>query len=204
MGNSAIIRRTIQKPAWAPGRRLWEKRPDATGQTPAPRLVMASVEEGMPRFGFTGGVQDIPAWGDMLKKVNLAGLADKICCPLLNLWATGAGRPCKTTPALSSTLCRIRAAASSSPPRTREPRSTGGEAIPASCTRSASIGWTRSSRPEHRLHRPRHCRGTLLRARKTGHYVRAGQRIQASRSASRGARHASPPRIIFPGAFVRS
>lgn len=40
-----------------------------------------SVEEGMPRFGFTGGVQDIQAWGDMLKKMNLAGLEDKITCP---------------------------------------------------------------------------------------------------------------------------
>ena len=51
-----------------------------------------SVEEGMPRFGFTGGVQDIPAWGDMLKKMNLAGLQDKITCPLLNLSATGEGK----------------------------------------------------------------------------------------------------------------
>ena len=51
-----------------------------------------SVEEGMPRFGFPNGTSDIAAWGDMLKKMNLAGLEDKITCPLLNLSSTGEGK----------------------------------------------------------------------------------------------------------------
>jgi pimeloyl-ACP methyl ester carboxylesterase len=51
-----------------------------------------SIEEGMPRFGFTGGIKDIPAWGDMLKKMNLSGLENKITCPLLNLSSTGEGK----------------------------------------------------------------------------------------------------------------
>jgi hypothetical protein len=51
-----------------------------------------SVEEGMPRFGFRNDVGDIPAWGDMLKKMNLSGLEDKITCPLLNLSSTGEGK----------------------------------------------------------------------------------------------------------------
>jgi dienelactone hydrolase len=50
-----------------------------------------SVEEGMPRFGFDHGVEDIPKWGEELKKMNLTGLEHRITCPLLNLSSTGEG-----------------------------------------------------------------------------------------------------------------
>jgi pimeloyl-ACP methyl ester carboxylesterase len=51
-----------------------------------------SVEEGFARFGFDNGVEDIRDWGAMLKKMTLAGLADKITCPVLNLSSTGEGK----------------------------------------------------------------------------------------------------------------
>jgi pimeloyl-ACP methyl ester carboxylesterase len=50
-----------------------------------------ALEEGMPRFGFTNGAEDLAAWGDMIKKMNLWGLEDKITCPILNISTTGEG-----------------------------------------------------------------------------------------------------------------
>jgi pimeloyl-ACP methyl ester carboxylesterase len=50
-----------------------------------------SLEEGMPRFGFPHGAADLPAWGQMMKKMNLWGLQDKITCPLLNISSAGEG-----------------------------------------------------------------------------------------------------------------
>jgi pimeloyl-ACP methyl ester carboxylesterase len=51
-----------------------------------------SIEEGMPRFGFPNGIEDLTAWGEMMKKMNLWGLEDKITCPVLNISTTGEGR----------------------------------------------------------------------------------------------------------------
>jgi pimeloyl-ACP methyl ester carboxylesterase len=51
-----------------------------------------ALKEMMPRFGFTGGVSAIPAWGEYLKRFSLAGLEDKITCPILNISATGEGK----------------------------------------------------------------------------------------------------------------
>ena len=50
-----------------------------------------ALEEGMPRFGFTDGLSDVPAWAEAIKKMTLWGLEDKITCPLLNLSSTGEG-----------------------------------------------------------------------------------------------------------------
>lgn len=55
---------------------------------PMPRY---GVKEMMPRFGYTGGVSDIPAWGECLKRFSLAGLEEKITCPILNISTTGEG-----------------------------------------------------------------------------------------------------------------
>jgi predicted alpha/beta-fold hydrolase len=51
-----------------------------------------ALDEAMPRFGFLNGVSDLPAWGEMLKKMKLWGLEDKITCPLLNISTTGEGK----------------------------------------------------------------------------------------------------------------
>jgi len=51
-----------------------------------------AVEEVMPRFGLTRGISDIPAWGEYLKRFSLAGLEDKITCPILNISTTGEGK----------------------------------------------------------------------------------------------------------------
>jgi pimeloyl-ACP methyl ester carboxylesterase len=50
-----------------------------------------ALEEGMPRFGFTDGLSDVPAWAEAIKKMTLWGLEDRITCPLLNLSSTGEG-----------------------------------------------------------------------------------------------------------------
>ena len=54
--------------------------------------TLYGIEEMMPRFGFTGGVGDIPAWGESLRLFSCAGLEDKITCPILNISATGEGK----------------------------------------------------------------------------------------------------------------
>lgn len=51
-----------------------------------------TLNEGMPRFGFSGGAKELSAWGEMLKKMTLWGLEDKITCPVLNISTTGEGR----------------------------------------------------------------------------------------------------------------
>jgi dienelactone hydrolase len=51
-----------------------------------------ALKEMMPRFGYTGGASDIPAWGEYLKRFSLAGLENKIACPILNISATGEGK----------------------------------------------------------------------------------------------------------------
>jgi len=51
-----------------------------------------AVKEMMPRFGFAGGVRDLPAWGEYLKRFSCAGLEDTITCPILNISATGEGK----------------------------------------------------------------------------------------------------------------
>jgi pimeloyl-ACP methyl ester carboxylesterase len=50
-----------------------------------------AVKEMMPRFGYTG-VSDLLAWGEYLKRFSLAGLEEKITCPILNISATGEGK----------------------------------------------------------------------------------------------------------------
>ncbi len=103
-----------------------------------------SVEEGMPRFGFKNGIGEIPAWGEMLKKMNLSGLETRSPARCSTCRRRERERSCTTTPVHSPTRCRIRLTASFSPPRTRELRCTASEATPASCTRSRSTGSTRS------------------------------------------------------------
>jgi hypothetical protein len=51
-----------------------------------------ALEEGMPRFGFSNGARDLPAWGEMIKQMNLSGLEDQITCPVLNISTTGEGK----------------------------------------------------------------------------------------------------------------
>ena len=51
-----------------------------------------SVEEGLPRFGFQPRAANLAAWGEMMKKMTLWGLEDKITIPLLNMSATGEGK----------------------------------------------------------------------------------------------------------------
>jgi hypothetical protein len=51
-----------------------------------------ALVEGMPRFGFPNGAEDLPAWGEMIKQMNLWGLEDKITCPVLNISTTGEGK----------------------------------------------------------------------------------------------------------------
>jgi len=48
-----------------------------------------ALKEMTPRFGFTGGVSDIPAWGEYLKLFSCAGLEDKTTCPILAISTTG-------------------------------------------------------------------------------------------------------------------
>jgi pimeloyl-ACP methyl ester carboxylesterase len=50
-----------------------------------------AIEEGMPRFGFPNGIDDLTSWGEMMR-MNLWGLEDKITCPVLNISTTGEGR----------------------------------------------------------------------------------------------------------------
>lgn len=50
-----------------------------------------SLEEGMPRFGFPNGAADLPAWGQMMKNMNLWGLEEQITCPVLNISTVGEG-----------------------------------------------------------------------------------------------------------------
>ena len=84
----------------------------------------------MPRFGFTGGVQDIQAWGDMLKKMNLAGLEDKITCPPAQSLGDRRGKDhVRQRRVFFDALPNPRNRCS--PPRTRAPRCTASEAIPA-------------------------------------------------------------------------
>jgi hypothetical protein len=54
--------------------------------------TLYGIKEMMPRFGYTGGASDIPAWGEYLKRFSCAGLEDKITCPILNISATGEGK----------------------------------------------------------------------------------------------------------------
>jgi hypothetical protein len=68
----------------------WFTNPPAADEL-APRQRYG-VEEMMPRFGFTGGVSDIPAWGEYLKRFTLDGLEDKITCPILAISTTGEGK----------------------------------------------------------------------------------------------------------------
>lgn len=79
MGNSTIIWGDNPKARTGTRTAIKGKAARRHRQTPVPLLVTASVERGMARFAFTGGVQDVPAWGDMLKKTNMAGLAGKLC-----------------------------------------------------------------------------------------------------------------------------
>jgi hypothetical protein len=51
-----------------------------------------ALTEMMPRFGFTGGVSDLSAWGESLKLFSCAGLEDKITCPILAISTTGEGK----------------------------------------------------------------------------------------------------------------
>jgi dienelactone hydrolase len=51
-----------------------------------------ALSELMPRFGFSGGVSDLPAWGKYLKRFSCAGLEDTITCPILNISTTGEGK----------------------------------------------------------------------------------------------------------------
>jgi pimeloyl-ACP methyl ester carboxylesterase len=49
------------------------------------------IEEGMPRFGIRNGLAGIAQFAEALKKMNLAGLEEKITCPLLNISSTAEG-----------------------------------------------------------------------------------------------------------------
>jgi len=51
-----------------------------------------TLEEGMPRFGFSQGITDLFAWGSLLKKMTLWGLEERITCPLLNISTSGEGK----------------------------------------------------------------------------------------------------------------
>ena len=51
-----------------------------------------SIEEGLPRFGFQPRAGNLAAWAEMLKKMTLWGLEDKITIPLLNMSSTGEGK----------------------------------------------------------------------------------------------------------------
>jgi pimeloyl-ACP methyl ester carboxylesterase len=51
-----------------------------------------AATETMPRFGLTGGASDIPAWAGVMKRFSLAGLEDKITCPILNISTTAEGK----------------------------------------------------------------------------------------------------------------
>jgi hypothetical protein len=46
----------------------------------------------MPRFSIRNGLQRIAQFGQMLMKLNLRGLEEKINCPVLNISSTGEGR----------------------------------------------------------------------------------------------------------------
>jgi pimeloyl-ACP methyl ester carboxylesterase len=54
--------------------------------------TLYALKEMMPRFGYTGGVSDLPAWGEYLKRFSCAGLEDKITCPVLDISTTGEGK----------------------------------------------------------------------------------------------------------------
>jgi pimeloyl-ACP methyl ester carboxylesterase len=54
--------------------------------------TLYAINEMMPRFGYSGGVSDLPAWGEYLKLFSCAGLEDKITCPILAISTTGEGK----------------------------------------------------------------------------------------------------------------
>jgi hypothetical protein len=54
--------------------------------------TLYAVKEMMPRFGYTGGVSELPAWGEYLKLFSCAGLEEKITCPILSISTTGEGK----------------------------------------------------------------------------------------------------------------
>jgi pimeloyl-ACP methyl ester carboxylesterase len=54
--------------------------------------TLYAIKEMMPRFGYTGGVSDLPAWGEYLKLFSCAGLEDKTTCPILAISTTGEGK----------------------------------------------------------------------------------------------------------------
>ena len=51
-----------------------------------------ALKEMMPRFGYTGGISDLPAWGEYLKLFSCAGLEEKTTCPILAISTTGEGK----------------------------------------------------------------------------------------------------------------
>jgi hypothetical protein len=70
-----------------------------------------SIEEGMPRFGFPNGIEDLSAWGEMMKKMNLWGLEDEITCPSSTSRRPARERTCTRAPGPSSTRSRTRSTA---------------------------------------------------------------------------------------------
>ena len=107
-----------------------------------------SIDEGLPRFGFKPQAGNLAAWAEMLKKMTLWGLEDKITIPLLNMSSTGEGKLMHDNAKAFYGKLPNPAIASSSPARTKALNCTLSAATRVFSISWSSTGSTRSSRAE--------------------------------------------------------